>query len=33
MQIADAVTDPWGVEEVPDDGTVVWFTVATTRVD
>jgi hypothetical protein len=25
MQIVDAVTDRWGVEEVPDDGKVVWL--------
>jgi serine/threonine-protein kinase RsbW len=33
MNLVEAVTDTWGVEEVPDDGKVVWFTVAARNAD
>jgi anti-sigma regulatory factor (Ser/Thr protein kinase) len=28
LDIVEAVTERWGVEDIPDDGKVVWFTVA-----
>ena len=27
LEIVEAVTERWGVDEIPDDGRVVWFTV------
>jgi anti-sigma regulatory factor (Ser/Thr protein kinase) len=31
LNIVDAVTDRWGVEMIPDDGKVVWFTLRAKR--